>query len=81
MSLNYFENDLLKFLMNVVAQDEFRSWRFENLLMDKIRDIDCNQLGDVIQILYICIDQLVKARNLKHKYQLGTHFDSRCRFL
>ena len=72
---------MLKFLLNVPAQDDFRCWRFESLLMEKIPDIDSNQLEDVIQILYIRIDQLVKARNLKHKDQLGTHGDSRCRSL
>ena len=79
--MNYFEDYLLDFLLNVPAQDEFRKWRFEGMLMGKIREIENDQLEDVVQILYVCIDQLVKAKNLKNKFRLNRIADSKCNFL
>ena len=71
MSFRHFENDLLDFILNVPAQDEFRTWRFESLVMSKVCEIDMNQFEAVIQILYHCIEQLLKAKNLKQKYRLN----------
>ena len=81
MVFKHFEKDLLDFLFNIPAQDEFRSWRLESLVMGKIREIDMNQFEDVIQILYHCIEQLLKAKNLKEKYRLNRKEKSTCNYL
>ena len=65
-----FEVDLIDFLLNPPAQDAFKTWRLEAVLMENIRIIHADQIEDVIQILYKCIDQLVKGKNLKMKYNL-----------
>lgn len=71
MSLNQFENALVDFLLNVNAQDEFRSCKLEIRLMNIIRKVSIEQIEDVIQILYKCITQLEKMKNLKIKYNIG----------
>lgn len=65
-----FEIDLIDFLLNPPAQDAFKTWRLEAVLMENIRNIHADQIDDVIQILYKCIDQLMKGKKLKMKYNL-----------
>ena len=65
-----FENDLIDFLLCPPAQDAFKTWRLEAVLMENIRNVQIDQIEDVIQILYKCIDQLVNGKNLKMKYNL-----------
>lgn len=65
-----FEIDLIDFLLCPPAQDAFKTWRLETVLMENIRNIHTDQIEDVIQILHKCIDQLVKGKNLKIKYNL-----------
>lgn len=65
-----FEIDLIDFLLCPPAQDAFKTRRLEAVLMENIRKVQIDQIEDVIQILYKCIDQLVNGKNLKMKYNL-----------
>jgi len=87
MSLTYFiimmrfEVDLVDFMLKPPAQDEFRTWRLEALIMENIRNIHVDQFNDVVQILYKCIDQIYKAKNLKIKYSLNVNILFICMYV
>jgi hypothetical protein len=65
-----FEIYLIDFLLCPPAQDAFKTWCLEAVFMENIRNVHINQIEDVIQILHKCMDQLVKGKNLKIKYNL-----------
>ena len=70
MSVMRFEIILIDFLLNPPAQDAFKTWQLEHVLMENIRNVHVDQIEDVIQICYKSIDQLVKGKSLKMKYNL-----------
>ena len=69
MSLK-FENNVLDLLLCPTAQDKFKSWRMKLLLMDYYGDYALDQIEDVIQILYKCLDELERVKQLKLTFRI-----------
>ena len=64
-----FENTLIDLLLCPPAQDEFKCWRLELLLIQFMNKYYIDQVEDVLQILHKCITEFEKIKILKFKYQ------------
>ena len=67
----HFESSIIDLLLCPPAQDEFKSWRLEQLLVDYMSKVHSDQIEDVLQILHKCIGRLERIRNLKQRYKLN----------
>ena len=66
-----FENTIIDLLLCPPAQDEFKSWRLELLLIQYMNKYYIDQIEDVIQILYKIINELERVKTLRLKCKLG----------
>ena len=64
-----FENTIIDLLLCPPAQDEFKAWRLGLLLSEFSKKVYIDQVEDVIQILYKCITELERIKDLKLKYK------------
>lgn len=64
-----FENSLIDFLLCPPAQDSFKCWRLELLLMQYFDKFYIDQAEDVIQVLHKCIRELERVKDLKMRYK------------
>ena len=64
-----FESSIIDLLLCPPAQDEFKSWRLEQLLLDHMTNVNSDQIEDVLQILYKCINRLERLKRLKLRYK------------
>lgn len=63
-----FENSIIDLLLCPPAQDDFKSWKLELLLIHYSKQFYLDQIEDVVQILYKCITELEKHGRLKGKF-------------
>ena len=63
-----FENNIVDLLLCPPAQDEFKSWRLELLLLQYKEKYYIDQIEDVIQILHKCISELERVAMIKSKF-------------
>lgn len=61
----HFENQVIDLLLCPSIQDSFKAWRMEHLLHQHFNSYYIDQIEDVIQILYRCIQELEKIGQLK----------------
>ena len=60
-----FENTIIDLLLCPPAQDAFKAWQLELLLSNYYKKFYLDQVEDVIQILYKCITELNRIKELK----------------
>ena len=63
-----FENTIIDLLLCPPAQDAFKSWRLELLLLQYSNKFYIDQVEDVIQICHKCIKELEHVKELKIRY-------------
>ena len=64
-----FENSIIDLMLCPPAQDEFKCWRLELLLLENFDKVYIDQVEDCIQILHKCIVRLEEFKCLKERYK------------
>ena len=65
MSIIKFENEIVDLLLCPKAQDDFKHWKLENLLLEIADKVYIDQIEDVVQILHKCIVELERLGRFK----------------
>lgn len=68
MSIIKFENEIVDLLLCPKAQDDFKHWKLENLLLEIADKVYIDQIEDVVQILHKCIVELERLGRFKIQY-------------
>lgn len=68
MSIIKFENEIIDLLLSPIAQDKFKHWKLEILLLDVVDKVYIDQIEDVVQILHKCITELERLGRFKMQH-------------